>query len=194
MKKQIGLAEELISSKNLLFIHAAGDVGYDGDVALVASLQKTLGTDYKVHFPKMQADEVPYFGAGWPKQIGEEIFSIKGEVILAGHSLGASMLLKYLSENKIKKNIAGIFLIAPPYWSGDEDWVQPLKLEEDFSDKLPKHVPIFFYQCKDDEVVPLEHLTFYRQNLPWAVFREIAKGGHQLNNDLTIVAKDIKSL
>jgi hypothetical protein len=194
MKKQISLAVELIGSKQILFIHAAGDVGYDGDVALVASLQKALGTVYKVHFPKMPSDEVPYFGAGWPKQIGEEISSIKGEVILAGHSLGASMLLKYLSENKITENISGIFLVAPPFWSGNEDWVQPLKLQKKFSDKLPKDIPTFFYQCKDDDVVPFEQFTLYKQKIPWAVFREMSHGGHQLNNDLTIVAQDIRKL
>ena len=181
--------------KNVLFIQGGGNKGYETDAQLVASLRKSLGTAYKVHYPKMISDEgSPNFGSQWLTQIGTEISSVKGEVILAGHSLGASMLLKYLSENKIKKNIVGIFLISLPFWSGNEDWVQPLKLQRDFSVKLPKDIPIFFYQCKDDEVVPFKHFTFYRQNLPWAVFREISHGGHQLNNDLTLVAKDIKSL
>jgi hypothetical protein len=38
--------------------------------------------------------------------------------ILIGHSLGGSFLLKYVSEEKIGKTIAGIFLIATPYWGG----------------------------------------------------------------------------
>lgn len=181
-------------SKQVLFIHGAGDGGYEEDVALVASLRKALGTVYKVHFPRMPADEVPYFGAEWPKQIGEEISSIRDEVILVGHSLGASMLLKYLSEKKIIKNISGIFLVAPPFWSGNEDWKQPLKLQEDFSQKLLQEIPTFFYQCEDDDVVPFDHFTLYKQHLPWAAFREMPHGGHQLNNDLTPVAKDIKSL
>jgi len=182
-------------SKHVLFIQGGGNGGYEADAKLVASLRKALGPAYDVHYPEMLTDETgPDFGLDWLKQIGEEIASIKGEVILAGHSLGASMLLKYLSENQIKKDIAGIFLIAPPFWSGNEDWVQPLKLQEDFSDKLPKDVPTFFYRCKDDEVVPLDHFTFYKQHLPWAVFREVSQGGHQFNNDLTPVADDIKSL
>jgi predicted alpha/beta hydrolase family esterase len=182
-------------SKHVLFIQGGGNGGYEADVALVASLREALGTAYTVHYPRMLSDETESdFGRQWLKQIGKEISSVNGEVILAGHSLGASMLLKYLSENKIRKNIPGIFLIAPPFWSGDEDWVQSLKLQEDFSDKLPKGVPFFFYQCKDDEVVPYDHLTFYKQNLPWAVFCEIATGGHQFNNDLSLVANDIKSL
>ena len=182
-------------SKHVLFIQGGGNGGYEADAKLVASLRKALGPAYDVHYPEMLTDETgPDFGPDWLKQIGEEIASIKGEVILAGHSLGASLLLKYLSENQIKKDIAGIFLIAPPFWSGNEDWVQSLKLQEDFSDKLPKDVPTFFYRCKDDEVVPLDHFTFYKQHLPWAVFREVSQGGHQFNNDLTPVADDIKSL
>jgi len=181
-------------SKNVLFIQGAGDVGYEGDVLLAASLRKALGTGYTVHYPAMPTDETPHFGWQWPKQIDKEISMVEGAIILSGHSLGASMLLKYLSENKIEKEITGIFLIAAPYWSGNEDWKQGLKLQEDFSDKLSKDIPIFFYQCKDDDVVPFEHLNFYKQNIPWAVFRELSHGGHQLDNDLTPVANDIKSL
>jgi uncharacterized protein len=181
-------------SKQVLFIHGGGDGGYKPDEKLVASLRKALGTLYKVHYPEMSTEELPHFGSGWVKQIGEELSSLKGEVILAGHSLGASMLLKYLSEIKIDHNIAGVFLVAPPFWSGNEDWVQPLKLQEDFSDKLPKDIPTFFYQCKDDDVVPFDHFTFYKQKLPWAVFREVDTGGHQFDNDLTIVAKDMRKL
>lgn len=182
-------------SNHVLFIQGGGNGGYEADAVLVASLRKTLSAAYKVDYPKLLSDETkPNFGLRWLEQIGRAISSVRGEVILVGHSLGASMLLKYLSENKIEKDIAGIFLVAPPYWSGNEDWVQPLKLREGFADKLPKDVPIFFYQCKDDEVVPFNHLTFYKQNLPRAVYREISHGGHQLNNDLTLVANDIKSL
>lgn len=104
------------------------------------------------------------------------------------------MLLKYLSENEVKNNIAGIFLIAAPYWSGEEDWKQGLKLQEEFPDKLPKDIPIFLYHCRDDEDVPIGNLELYRQKLPYAAINEIESGGHQLNNDLSVLAKDIKSL
>ena len=72
--------------------------------------------------------------------------------------------------------------------------MQPLKLQEDFADKLPKDIPTFFYQCKDDDVVSFDRFTLYKKNILWAIFREMAHGGHQLNNDLTQVANDIKSL
>jgi uncharacterized protein len=180
-------------TKNILFIQGGGgEEDYTEDAKLVASLQAVLGESYSVHYPLLTDEPVPDFGR--MQQIGKEIAAINGEVILVGHSLGASMLLKYLSENQVKKKIAGIFLISTPYWSGDEDWRQPLKLEKDFANKLPKDVPLFLYHSKDDEVVSFSHLAIYKEKLPQATIREIERGGHQLGNDLTVVAKDIKTL
>lgn len=179
--------------KQVLFIQGGGDGGYDADAKLVESLQKALGEDYQIIYPQMQTDDVaPDFG--WPKQIGEEIGKLGDDVILAAHSLGASFLLKFLSENKISKKVAGVFLISTPFWSGKEEWVQGLKLHKDFAGNLPKNSRIFFYHCRDDEEIPFDHLASYRHKLPGATFREIESGGHQLDNDLNWVAKDIKDL
>ena len=179
--------------RNVLFIQGGGaDEGHKADAKLVASLRKALGNTYTVHFPLLPDESSPDFGR--IKQIGREISLIEDEIILVGHSLGASMLLKYLSENEVPRKIAGIFLISTPFWSGSEDWQQGLKLHENFPDKLPKNVPIFLYHCRDDEEVPFDHLSVYAQKLPEATVREIESGGHQLNNDLSLVANDIKSL
>jgi len=179
-------------NKQVLFIQGGGDDGYDTDAKLVASLQEVLGKTYNVHYPRMHVEDTPNFG--WCQQIGEEITKIKGDVFLVGHSLGASLLLKYLSENEVKKRIRGIHLVSTPFWSGGEEWVQGLKLNEGFGNKLPEDIPIFLYQSCDDEVIPFNQFALYKQKLPWATFREIASGGHQLNNDLTLIAKDIESL
>jgi predicted alpha/beta hydrolase family esterase len=178
--------------KQVLFIQGGGNGGYEADAKL-ASLQKALGKDYELNYPRMQTDEAaPDFG--WLKQIGKEIGKLKDDVILVAHSFGASLLLKYLSENKVSKKIAGIFLMSVPFWSGKEDWVQGLKLQEDFAGSLPKNSRIFFYHCRDDEEVSFDHLASYRHKLPVATFREIESGGHQLSNNLNLVAKDIKDL
>ncbi|WP_018629468.1 alpha/beta fold hydrolase [Niabella aurantiaca] len=182
-------------SKRVLFIQGGGNGGYKADVQMVTSLQAALSTGYQVHYPQMLADETaPDFAPQWLRQISEQVAAAKDGLILAGHSLGASLLIKYLSENTVKTRIAGVFLVAPPFWNGDADWVQPLKLQEGFAERLPGDIPLFFYQCRDDEVVPFDHFTRYRQQLPRAVFRELASGGHQLNDDLSVVAADIKEL
>lgn len=180
-------------NKQVLFIQGGGDNGYEEDTRLVDSLQTLLGATYQVHYPKMNSDEtLPDFG--WVRQIENNINAISGEIILAGHSLGASLLLKCLTENQIRKNIVGIFLISTPFWRGNENWVQGLKLKEDFEKKLSKNVPVFLYHCRDDEEVPFEHLSRYKQSIRNATFREIESGGHQLNYDLSIISNDIKSL
>jgi hypothetical protein len=67
-------------------------------------------------------------------------------------------------------------------------------LPKDFAAKLPQGTPVFLYHSHDDETVPFSHLALYAKILPKATVREIESGGHQLNNDLTMVAKDILSL
>src|SRR5687768_1201425 len=118
--------------KQVLFIQGGGsEEDYTADAKLVESLQKVLGEEYVVHYPSLPSDEsAPDFGR--IKQIEKELSSINGEVLLVGHSLGASMLLRFLSEKRTEKKIAGVFLISTPYWSGDEDWKQGLKIAKTF--------------------------------------------------------------
>jgi predicted alpha/beta hydrolase family esterase len=179
-------------TKEVLFVHGAGEDGYEADAKLAASLREALGVTYNVRYPHMPNDDAPDFG--WGRQIGQEIAAIKRELILVGHSLGASMLLKYLSENTITYPIGGIFLLATPFWRGDEDWQKGLALRENFADRLPNDVPIFLYHNRDDEEIDVANLAIYAKNLPQATIRESASGGHQFSNDLTQVGLDIKNL
>src|SRR5262249_51322790 len=130
----------------------------------------------------------------WCRKIGREIAAVKGEVFLVGHSLGASMLLKYLSENEVSNVVRGIFLLATPFWRGDEEWQKGLTLRENFAKTLPRDVPIFLYHNKDDEEVAVSDLAIYTGKLPHATIRRAAGGGHQFSNDLSRVAADIETL
>jgi predicted alpha/beta hydrolase family esterase len=175
----------------VLFIQGGGDDGYKADAKMVDSLRAALGNGFELMYPELKSDEsVPDFG--WPEQIGKAINDIKGDFILVGHSLGASLILKYVSETSIPKKIRGIFLLATPFWSGNEDWKRGLLLKDDFPGKLPGDIPINMYHNTDDEVVPFEHLALYRAKLPNAEFHEGKKGGHQFNNELVFLAKEIK--
>jgi predicted alpha/beta hydrolase family esterase len=179
--------------KQVLFIQGGGENGYEADAKMVDSRRGELGNDYELRYPELQSEEgISDFG--WPGQIGKAIHDPKGDIILIGHSLGASLILKYLSETNIQKTITGIFLLATPFWNGDEDWVKGLMLQHDFADRLPGNIPIFLYHCRDDEEVPFKHFLLYVQKLPHAIVHEMKKGGHQFNNDLGFVAGDIKNL
>jgi len=179
--------------EHILFIQGGGDGGYETDKKMVASLQSKLGPGFVIHYPEIKPDlDAPDYG--WLGQIGAKIRHMPGHFILVAHSFGASMALKYLSEDSTSKVVNGVFLISTPLWGGNEDWAQGIKLREGFSRHLPETVPFFFYHAIDDGEVPFSHFESYRKKLPTAVFRKVEHGGHQINNDLSLVAKDIMNL
>jgi predicted alpha/beta hydrolase family esterase len=177
--------------KNILFIQGGGDNGYEAGAKIADVLQGVLGEAYHISYPRLITDETAS-DFGWIKQIKNEIENAGDSVIIVAHSLGASLLLKYLTENKVITNIAGVFLLAPPFWSGDEDWKQGLKLRPDFPEKLPKNIPFFFYHANDDKEVPQGHFGTYKKLFPVATFQEFESGGHQFTGHIAGIACDIK--
>ncbi|HEU5121506.1 MAG TPA: alpha/beta fold hydrolase [Candidatus Saccharimonadales bacterium] len=182
--------------QRVLFIHGAGNGAYEEDKLLVNSLQKELGSHYEMLYPEMpDEDNAPY--DLWKKKVQDEAAKVRQPIILVGHSLGASYLAKILTEIEIDTPVAGIFLLNAPFWGG-EGWLyegyEELELPKDTAIRFPKTAKIFIYHARDDEIAPFSHLALYTRLLPQAIVREINKGGHQLNNDLSMVAKDIKEL
>jgi len=180
--------------KQLLFIQGGGQGAYEEDKKLAAYLQDILGPVYEVYYPQMPNESDPDYEP-WKEQIKKELAALEGQVILIGHSLGGSILLKYLSEEKIENPIAGIFLIATPYWGGDGwqyEGYESIALPENFASKLPSGAPIFLYHSRDDEIVPFAHLALYAEKIPQATIREIDDRGHQFKNNLYEVVEDIK--
>jgi len=178
-------------TKPILFIHGGGEGAYEADEILAASLQKALGAAYEVHFPKMPLEESAGY-ADWKAQITRELSALNHPIILVAHSVGGSILLKYLTEEKVEKPIAGLFLLAVPYFGADETWNYPdMNLPPDFASTLPPIDRIFLYHSRDDEVVPFAHLALYAAILPQAVVRIFDGRGHQFGNDLAVIAEDI---
>ena len=160
---------------------------------MVLSLREALGPDFEVAYPEMPDGAAPEYGA-WSAKISRELSALDGGVILVGHSLGASILLKHLSEEQVDEPIAGIFLLATPYWEATDWEVAEFALREDFPATLQEETPIFLYHSRDDEVVPFSHLGLYAGRLPRATVREFEGGGHQMGDDLSEVAADIGGL
>jgi len=179
--------------KRVLFVHGGGEEAYEEDGKLAESLRDVLGAAYDVRYPRMPGADSPEYGA-WRDHISQELAAVSGEAILVGHSLGASVLLKYVSEEAVGRPVAGLFLVAPPYW-GAVDWeVGEYELRPGFASKLPEDLPVFLYHSRDDEVVPFAHLALYAERLPRATVREFDGRGHQFDADLSEVARDIEEL
>jgi len=179
--------------KTVLFIQGGGDDGYRADAVMVKLLKKVLGETYEVLYPEIASDENAQ-DFGWPLQIGQQVAALNVGSVVVAHSLGASMLLKYLSEHTVSIKAAGIFLLAAPFWSGNEAWKEGLKLKADFAKQLQESDRLVFYHCKDDQEVPSHHLDLYRQQLPGATFREFETGGHQFKDCIDAVSGDIKNV
>jgi serine hydrolase len=178
--------------KHVLFIHGAGQGAYEEDRLLVASLQDALGSAYNVRYPQMPEEDSAAY-TDWKAPIITELSTLDGEVILVGHSVGSSVLLKYLSEEQVEQPVAGLYLIATPYWGADEFWKwDEGRLPEDAAEKLASIPRIFFYHSRDDKTVPFAHLALYAAKFPQATIREVDGRGHQFEPDLADVAEDIR--
>ncbi|MBU0612103.1 alpha/beta hydrolase, partial [Patescibacteria group bacterium] len=75
-------------------------------------LPKSLGRNYKVISPTMPAGQNADYIA-WKIWFERHFPFIKNNVVLVGHSLGGTFLVKYLSENKFPKKVSQIHLVAP---------------------------------------------------------------------------------
>ncbi len=182
----------MYEKKQVLFIQGAGEGAYAVDGELVTSLREALGADYMVLYPQMPEEDAGY--AAWKARLAQELAALAGMVAVVGHSAGCSVLLRYLSEEGIAQPLAGLFLIAAPYW-GVGGWPDDaFPLDERRASKMLQALPIFFYHGRDDDIVPFAHLALHADSFPQATIRAFEECGHQFNNDLSAVAADIRRM
>jgi predicted alpha/beta hydrolase family esterase len=181
-------------TRQLLFVQGGGEGAHDDwDDKLVASLERALGPDYAVRYPRMPNEADPKFAA-WSAALRAEIDALEDGAILVGHSVGAAVLVHTLAEAPGRRTPAGIFLIAAPFigdggWPSDEIAPKP-----DLGARLPAQSAVFLYQGDADDTVPLAHADHYARAIPQTVVRRLQGRDHQLNNDLSAVATDILAL
>jgi predicted alpha/beta hydrolase family esterase len=113
----------------------------------------------------------------WARRIDELMAGLR-EPLLIGHSFGASVLLKYLSETVRRPAIAALFLVATPFWGPD---FAEFALPPDFGVRLRDVSPLYLYHSRDDPEVPFEHLKRYSRVLPQAIVRALDGRGHEFN-------------
>lgn len=182
-----------MSERTILFIQGGGKGAYEADKEIALHFEKALGGTHKIVYPPMPNEEDPDYEP-YKSKIEEALMKINGDLILVGHSLGGSVLLKYLTEENIGKNIRGLFLLSAPFW-GPGGWeYEGFSLNDELIGNKTAGIPMFFYQGTADEVVPLSHLAIYKKKFPHANCQEIINGGHQLENNLSGIILDIKNI
>ena len=181
--------------KQILFVHSAGSQeNNEGSSDILNYLESNLGNEYEIHHPKLPEPENPNYEF-WKNRIVNELELLHEPVMLIGHSLGGSVLLKFLSEEHVKNAINGLFLIAPPYWGKAGGWqTEQFILAHDFASKLPGIPRTFLYHSRDDEWVPFSHLFQYAEAIPGLTVRKFGIRGHNFTGGFPELVKDIDSL
>ncbi|PWT94978.1 MAG: hypothetical protein C5B52_18840 [Bacteroidetes bacterium] len=193
-RNEISTGTDLTMKKQILFIHSGGSQGpHEGSNDLVGYLKSELGHEYDLRYPQMPDPENPHY-EDWKQLINREMESLGSSLILIGHSLGGSVLIKYLSEEGCSKNIEGLFLVAAPFF-GIKDWkVHEFVLNKNFVAALPSIGKIYLYHSLNDEVVPFNHLNFYAEKFPGAIVRSFKSNLHLFSRGIPILISDIKNL
>jgi serine hydrolase len=153
-------------------------------------LGDALGPGYVVKAPRMPRPADPRYSP-WARRIVELLAGTR-KPILVGHSFGASILLKYLAETKRRPALAGLFLVATPFWGPE---FPEFALPPDFGMRLRDVSPLYLYHSRDDPEIPFEHLERYSRALPHAIVRALDGRGHEFNQpQFPELAADIRRL
>ena len=143
-------------------------------------LEKSLGKRFEIISPRMPLQDYAKY-RDWKIVLERYLPLLKGKFILIGSSLGGVFLVKYLSENKLRKKALSVYLVCPPFDNSlpGEDLVGGFRLKSNLSllEKNTKNLYLLF--SKDDNVVPIAHAEKYARKLkrPRIIIYK-SRGGH----------------
>ncbi len=180
-------------TRQVLFIQGGGAGAHDEwDDKLVESLRRELGDGYEVRYPPMPDEGDPSY-ARWSAAIRSEIADLDDGAVVAGHSVGAAILVSALAEQPPETGLGAIVLIAAPFvgeggWPGGE-----FELTSDLGARLPPGVRVHVFHGLQDETAPSSHADLYARAIPQAQVRRLPGRDHQLNSDLSEVAEAVRT-
>ena len=182
--------------RHVLFIHGGGGGAFEADAALADSLRRRLGPGYEVRYPRMPDEEEPDYPT-WRRLILEQVTEMGDGAILAGHSIGASVLARVMTDDDPPRApmVAGVFLASAPFWHDHDFWRwDQVRLPQDAAERWPHAVPLFLYHGDQDRSVPVEHLDMYARALPQAEVRRLPGRDRQLGEEMEEMAGDVVGL
>jgi predicted alpha/beta hydrolase family esterase len=151
---------------HFLFLHGAG--GYADDRSLADRLAASRGA--RVEYPRLPEEDMTV--GAWSEPIRSRLAALGPQDLVIAHSFAASMLLHVLGAGGVAPIRA--LLLAMPNW-GPDGWQVD---EYDFRGGVPASA-LALHHCRDDEVVPFDHLALNAAVLPGAAVHEYPRGGHQ---------------
>jgi len=163
----------------ILFAHSGGEQGGPGKGSydFISHIRSWLPAGVEMRAPVIDEPEAPTYGM-WEELFDREMNPREDPLILIGHSLGGSMLVKYLSERSDHPPVSALFLVAAPHW-GEDGWEVPaFTLQDGFERHLHGIQKVFIYHSVDDPVVPFYHAEFYQACFGNPLLRPIPGDDH----------------
>lgn len=178
----------------LLFIHSAGSQGPgEGSSALLAGLRAALPDGMTLDAPLMPEPHAPA-AEPWIAQCQAAMAGIADDFVVVGHSLGGSILLQTLCRFGMPRNLAGVVLLAAPFWSA-KDWnVAEFALDDDAPERLDGLARLVVLQGDQDDVVAADHPQRYATLLPQARVRMLPGVDHEAAKAAPHVMEEVTRL
>ncbi len=179
----------------VLVLHSSGPQGTgEGTEPFASRLREELGPGFEVSFPIMPGLHDPHYEP-WSERIGEILEEAEESLIVVGHSLGGSVLLKRIAERGRYSPVRGLVLVAVPFWGREAKWEREWALPEGWPDAETALPPTSLFHSRDDDVIPFSHLDRYAALLPEASVHPLDGYGHLYERgDLTLILDAIRGL
>jgi predicted alpha/beta hydrolase family esterase len=105
----------MAGTRQILFIQGGGAGAHDEwDDKLFDSLRREFGDGYEVRYPRMPDEDDPSY-ARWSAAIRREMTALDDGAVVAGHSVGGTILINVLAERPPEPELSAIVLIAAPF-------------------------------------------------------------------------------
>lgn len=181
-------------ARQILFVQGAGEGTHDNwDDKLVASLERELGDGFAIRYPRMPGEGEPDY-ATWKATLIRELGVLADGAILVGHSFGGTVLIDALAEEPQNARFGGLFVVSAPFF-GEGGWSSGgIGDGGNLSKDLLSGVPVHLYHGTADNEVPVAHVHLHAKAIPHAAISTLKDRDHQLDNDMSEVASDIRSI
>ena len=177
----------------ILLLPGAGLSTVHQEKILADTLKAALGEEFSIICPKMPDADNPSY-ENWVNVLIEHLKTTRGKIILVGHSLGGSVILKHFSMAPVPSCIIGMVLLGVPFWKY-QDWdVSEFVIADKFLPNFARLDNIYFYYSKDDEVIPFDHYGYYQELMPQSHKRLLSNVDHSYHNAIPNIIEDIQAL
>jgi len=181
---------------DLLFIQGAGDGAHEADRVLAGALGQALGSDFRVHFPRLPDEGAPDNDV-WKQAISTALRRTRATFLVA-HSAAGAVVADLLAQGgggaAGLASLSAIVLLAPPFVGAGGWQLEGFHLDRPSAADAAGLPPLHLYFGLADETVPPSHAELYGRLFKAAIVHRLPGCGHQFEGWAARLARDLRAL